>query len=72
MYLTNLDEDRRDVALANKAHKKHVKAQYDKHVQSHVFSEGDAVLTYDQRHDKLGKGKFESMCYGPFVVSKVL
>ena len=33
LYLTNLDETRRDVALANEAHKKHVKAQYDKSVQ---------------------------------------
>ena len=33
---------------------------------------GDLVLTYDQRHDKLGKGKSESMWYGPFIVSKVL
>ena len=37
-----------------------------------MFNEGDLALTYDQRHDKLGKGKFESMWYGPFIVSKVL
>ena len=37
-----------------------------------MFNEGDLVLTYDQRHDKLGKGKIESMWYGPFIVSKVL
>ena len=35
-------------------------------------NEGDLVLTYDKRYDKLGKGKFESMWYGPFVISKVL
>ena len=58
--------------MANEAHKKHIKAQYDKFVQPRVFNEGDLVLTYDQRHDKLGKGKFESMWYGPFAVSKVL
>ena len=29
-------------------------------------------MTYDQKHDKLGKGKFESMWYIPYVVSKVL
>ena len=29
-------------------------------------------MTYDQRNDKLGKGKFDSMWYGPFVISKVL
>ena len=64
LYLTNLDENRRDVALANEAHKKHVKAQYNKSTQPRVFNEGDLVLTYDQRHDKLGKGKFETMWYG--------
>ena len=58
--------------MVNEAHKKHVKAQYDKSVEPCVFNEGDLVLTYDQRHDKLGKGKFESMWYGPFIVSKVL
>ena len=58
--------------MANEAHKKCVKAQYDKSVQPRVFNEGGMVLTYDQRHDKLAKGKFESMWYGPFIVSKVL
>ena len=72
LYLNNLDETRRDVAFANEAHKKRVKAQYDKSIQPHVFNEGDLVLTYDQRYDKLGKGKFESMWYGPFIISKVL
>ena len=69
MYLSNLDETQRDVALANEAHKKHIKAQYDKSVQPRIFNEGDLVLTYDQRHDKLGKCKFESMWYGPFIIS---
>ena len=72
VYLNNLDETRRDAALANEAHKKCVKAQYDKSIQPRVFNEGDLVLTYDQRYDKTGKGKLESMWYGPFVISKVL
>ena len=72
LYLNNLDETRRDVSLANEAHKKCVKSQYDKFVQPHAFNEGDLVLTHDQRYDKLGKGKFKSMWYGPFVISKVL
>ena len=58
--------------MDNEAHKKCVKAQYDKSLQPHVFNEGDLVLTYDQRYDKLGKGKFESMWYEPFIFSKVL
>ena len=70
--MNNLDETRRDVALANEEHNKHIKAQYDKSIQPHIFNEGDLVLTYDQKHDKLGKGKFESMWYGPFIISKAL
>ena len=72
LYLNNLYETRRDVALVNETHKKHVKVQYDKSVQPCVFNEGDLVLTYNQKHDKLGKGKFKSMWYGPFIISKVL
>ena len=71
LYLTNLDETRRDVALVNEAHKKRIKGQYDKSIEPHVFNEGDLVLNYDQRHDKIGKGNFESMLYGPFIISKV-
>ena len=72
MYLNNLDETSRDVALANEAHKKRVKAQYDKSIQPRSFNEGDLVLNYVQRYNKLGKGKFESMWYGRFVISKDL
>ena len=72
LYLNNLDETRRDVALANEAHKKCVKVQYDKFFQPRAFNEGDLVLTYNQRYDKIGKGKFKSMWYGHFVISKVL
>ena len=72
LYLNNLEKTRRDAALANEAHKKCIKVQYDKSIQPHAFNEGDLVLTYDQRYDKLGKVKFESMYYKPFVISKVL
>ena len=46
--------------------------EYDKSIQPRAFNKGDLVLTYDQRYYKLGKGKFESMWYEPFVISKVL
>ena len=72
MYLTNLDENRRDDALDNEAHKKCVKDQYNKSIQPHVFNECDMVQTYNQKHDKLGKGKLEYMWYGPYIMSKVL
>ena len=37
-----------------------------------MFNEEYRVLTCDQKHDNLGKGKFELMWYGPYVVSQVL
>ena len=61
-----------DIAIANESHKNNIKAQHDNSAQPRVFNEGDIVLEYDQKHDKLGKGKFESMWYCPYVVSKVL
>ena len=72
MYLNKLDETRRDAPLANEAHKHGMKVQYDRTIRPHSFSEGDLVLTYDQKHDKLGAGKFECMWHGPYIVSRVL
>ena len=40
-------------------------------VQPHLFNERDLGLTYDQKHDKLGAGKLESMWPGPYVMSCV-
>ena len=48
------------------------KSHYNAHVCPRTFSEGDMVLVYDQRNDKLGKGKFESMWYGPYIVHRCL
>ena len=42
-----LNETHREAALANEAHKICIKAQYDKHFQPHIFSEGDLILLYD-------------------------
>ena len=58
--------------MDNEAHKKRIRAQYEKSVQPCAYNEGDLLLTYDQRYEKLGKGKFESMWYSPFVIAKVL
>ena len=49
-----------------------MKVQYDRTVQPRSFNEGDLVLTYDQKHDKMGTCKFESMWHGPYIVSHVL
>eukprot|EP00253_Pinus_taeda_P026459 PITA_26459 len=72
LELIHLDETRRDVAVANKAHKKCIKVQYDKNVKPCVFSEGDLVLLYDQDSDKLGAGKFEPLWMGAYIVKCVL
>ena len=49
-----------------------MKAQYDRNVHPRSFQLEDLVLTYDQRYDKLGKGKFESIWHGPYIVNKIL
>ena len=48
------------------------KSHYDSHVHPHTFSEGDLVLIYNQANDKLGKGKFDSMWYDPYVIHRCL
>ena len=72
LHLEHLDEQRRDAATMNEAHKNRVKVQYDKAVKPRVFSEGDLVLVYAQEKDALGAGKFKSMWYGPYIVKKFL
>ena len=49
-----------------------MKFQYDRTVQSRSFNEGELVLTYDQKHDKLGAKKFESIWHGPYIVRHFL
>ena len=72
MELIYLDETRHEAALDNEAHKKLIKAQYDRNVKPRIFSEGDMVLLYDQEVNKLGAGKFEPMWMGPYIVKRVL
>ena len=67
--LIQLDETCRDVASANEAHKKWVKAQFDKNVNPRIFSEGDLVLLYDQEFEKLGAGKFQYLWMVPIFLS---
>eukprot|EP00253_Pinus_taeda_P013321 PITA_13321 len=72
LYLAQLDENRRNVALAVETHAKRIKAQYDRNATPHNFLEGDLVLLYDQEHDKLGAGKFVPMWHGPYIVKRKL
>ena len=71
-YLNKIEETRCDVVLANKAHKQQMKSKYDRSFQPHSFNERDLILTYDQKHDKLGARKFESMWHKPYIISRVL
>jgi hypothetical protein len=72
LYLTKLDETRRDVTLVNETYKKWMKIQCDKSIQPHNFAEGDLFLVYDQDHDKLGTRKLEPLWHGPYIVKHVL
>ena len=72
LELEKLDETHWDAERTNKAHKLHVRTQYDKSVHPRVFSEGDLVLVYDQANDALGANKFVFMWHGPYIVKHVL
>ena len=61
----------REAQLANEAHKRCTKVQYDKNVQPHIYSEGDLVL-YDKEADVIGTWKFEPLWHGPYIVKRVL
>jgi len=43
IYLTHLDETHCNTTMANEAHKKWVKVQFNKTVKPQAFSEGDLV-----------------------------
>ena len=70
--LIHIDEMRPESQFSNEAHKRRIKAQYDKHVQPHIFLEGDLVLLYDQEADVIGTGKFEPIMHDPYMVKRVL
>jgi hypothetical protein len=72
LYLEHLNEQCRDVALSNEAHKHKVKCQYDRLVHPRIFSEDNLFLVYDQYKDPLGAGKFKPMWFRPFIVKEVL
>ena len=48
------------------------KSHFDSGFHPHTFSEGELVLVYDQSNDKLGKGRFDSMWYVPYVIHRFL
>jgi hypothetical protein len=72
VYLEQLNEQRRDAALANEAHKHKFKCQYDRFIFPRIFSEGDLVLVYVKDKDPLGAKKFKPMWFGPFIIKEVL
>ena len=65
-------EDRRVALQTMEAAKKRTKSQYDRKFQPRTFHEGDLILVYDQAHDVLGHGKFDSLWLGPYIISKDL
>jgi hypothetical protein len=70
--LEHLDEKCRYASTTNQAHKKYVKATYDKSVHPKIFSEGDLVLVNDQEKVSLGEGKFNPLWHDPFIVRRAL
>ena len=72
LQLKQTIEDRRAALQAIEAAKTRSNLHYDSHVHPRTFSEGIMVLVYEKTNDKLGKGKFESMWYGPYVIHRYI
>ena len=72
LYLSHLEENNREVAMANESHQRRIKTQYNHSVHPRTFSPSDLVLLYDQDHDKLGARKFEPLWHGPYLVTRAL
>ena len=72
LMLEQTTEERCVVLQIIEAVKNRLKSHYDSHVHPRTFREGDLVLVCDQANDKLGKGKFDSMWYGPYVIYRCL
>lgn len=58
--------------MANEAHKKCIKAEFDANVKLRASSEGGLVLLYDHEVEKLGDGKLEPLWLGSYIVKRVL
>ena len=68
LLLEQINEELHADLQAIEAAKTWSKSYFDSHFHPCTFSEGDMVLVYDQPNNNLGKGKFKSMWYIPYVV----
>ena len=66
------NEDHRVILQMIEAAKTRLNPHFDSHIHPWTFSEGDLVPLSDQDNDKIGKGKFDSMWYGPYVIHQCL
>ena len=70
--LKKTNKDRRATLQMIEATKTRLNSHYDSHTHPRTFSKGDLVLIYNQDNDKIGKGKFDSMWYGPYAIHRCL
>ena len=70
--LEKTNEDRHATLQVIEVAKTRSMSHIDSHVHPCTFSEEDMALVYDQANDKLGKGNFETMWYGPYIIHHYL
>ena len=67
--MVELDEIRRKALDQSINNRDKVKRTFDKSSWQRVFQEGDIVLLWDKRREKLGNhGKFDSLWTGPYII----
>ena len=54
-------------------YRKKIKERFDRKIRENTFSSGDMVLRWDARKEQKGNyGKFDNLCLGHFIISKLL
>ena len=71
--MIELQQNREKVDEKAQLYRAKIKSRFDRNNKENTFSVADMVLRWDARKERKGKhGKFDNICFGPFLVSKVL
>ena len=71
--MIELQHNREKVEEKAQLYRLKIKDRFDKKIKDNTFSIGDMLLRWDARKEQKWKhGKFDSLWFGPFLVSKFL
>ena len=72
-HLIEVQQSREILIEKARSYKIKMKVLFDKKDKENEFKVNDMVLRWDVRREVKGKhGKFDHLCFGPFIISEVL